>query len=125
MRFLFHQGEDLFRVSAYDPSGMLHPHFAERLRESLQFITALPLSSVATIEVTGVNRHVYIRGQASRPLQPHIHAPIPKNVARAGRSQPLGSSSPPTLLMSAKTQQPRCTVFLLNGTRYSGPVWPL
>ncbi|MGH7498686.1 MAG: hypothetical protein ACREL3_07535 [Gemmatimonadales bacterium] len=82
VRFLFHQDEEeQFRVSAWHPSDPLHPYFAERVREALQFIAAFPVSWAVTDESAGTERKTYIRGRPSPRFAPRIQRPIPGNVA--------------------------------------------
>ncbi len=83
VKFLLHQEEGPLRVTARDSAAPLQPYFAERLRESLQFIAAYPIVWAATIESTGSQRNTYIRGRPSPRLSTRIRRPVSRNVAHS------------------------------------------
>jgi hypothetical protein len=83
VKILFRQQLEQLRVSARDPEATLHPHFAERLRETIQFVAGYPVSWVATSESGKQKRTTYVRGRPSPRLMPRIQRPVPRYVAHS------------------------------------------
>lgn len=83
VHLLLHQTEHQLRVSAFDRTSSLHPHFSERVREALQFVLAYPVSWAATVLTHGNKRRVYVRGRRPASLHPRVQPPVPRNIERA------------------------------------------